>query len=212
MVAFKPSNIVLAGVGALFVALAVGLVITSLVRPELETFVPTPEQPLEVGESSIGPAHYTVDARAHDEWVYFDFSRASVVPVEDRSSMEWDLAFQRHRMLTNGGGTNSLGQGGVLDLGPQSMNLAFEVPGEGYSTDQRRGGAARNRVLERWYNYSWTSHLLSPAGSTYAIRTADGKYAVVTFLGYYCPGGRPGCVTFSFRYRGDGGRRFDAVD
>lgn len=212
MVRFKASNFILVGVGALFVALAVGLVATSLVRPELETFVPTFEQPLEVGEGSIGPVDYTVDASAHDEWVYFDFSRASVVVVDHRGSLDWDIAFQRHRMLTNGGATNPLGQGGVLDLGPQSMDRAFEVPAEGYITDQRKGDAGRNRVLESWYNYSWTSHVLRPAGSTYAIRTADGKYAVLLFLGYYCPGGRPGCVTFRFRYRGDGGRRFEAVD
>ncbi len=66
-------------------------------------------------------------------------------------------------------------------------------------------------MLENWYEYSWLSHILTPADRTFALRTADGKYAILRFLSYYCPGGRPGCVTFEYVYRGDGGRQFDGL-
>ena len=204
----KPSTIVLAAVGGLFLLLMVGLVASSLVRPELRSFVPTPLAPEEVGERLVGPLTYTVDATAHDRWVYFDFSRGSVVQIESPGSLGWDIAFQRHRMITNGGDTNSLGLAGVLDLGPVPLDSSLEVPGDGYLTDQRRGDGSFSGALEDWYDYSWTSHLLRPADRTFAIRTADGKYAVLRFVGYYCPGGRPGCVTFRYRYRGDGDREF----
>ena len=154
------------------------------------------------GDDTLGYAQ-----RLH-EWVYFDFSRRSVIPDAARRSLDWDLAFQRHRILTNGGATNPAGQGGVLDLGPQPLDSAFEVPLTGYVTDERPGDASRNRVLEDWYDYSWTSHILTPSDRTYAIRTADGRYAALRFVAYYCPGARPGCVTFLYAYRGDGGRRF----
>lgn len=195
-------------VGITFVVLIVGVVASSLVRPEVETFVPSAATPEEVGERSVGPRVYTVDATAHDRWVYFDFSRGSVVDVRSRRSLDWDIAFQRHRMISNGGATNSLGLAAVLDLGPVNIDSALVLPESGYVTDERPGDAPRNRLLEDWYDYSWTSHLLRSADRAYALRTADGKFAVFRFLGYYCPGGQPGCVTFRYHYRGDGKRSF----
>jgi hypothetical protein len=192
--------------------LIAGVVASSLVRPQVETFVPSPAAPEEVGVASVGPQVYTVDATSHDRWVYFDFSRGSVVEVQSRRSLDWDIAFQRHRMITNGGATNPLGRAGVIDLGLLDPLSALELPDGGYVTDEQRGDRPRNRVLEDWYDYSWTTHVLRPADRSYAIRTADGRYAVLRFLGYYCPGGRPGCVAFRYRYRGDGARSFGNPD
>ena len=200
-------------VGVLFVTFIVALVAASLVRPEVATFVPTPPAPQDVGPRSVGPRTYTVDARSHDEWIYFDFSRGSVVEPEGEGSLDWDVAFRRHRMITNGGGTNRFGRAAALDLGERTtLEGSVVLPLDGYVADERRGGESRNRVLENWYDYSWVSHLLRPADRTFALRTADGKYALVRFLGYYCPGGQAGCVTFRYRYRGDGGHRLAAVE
>jgi hypothetical protein len=204
----RTSTIVLSTVGIVFVALIVGVVASSLVRPEVETFVPSAVAPEEVGARSVGPLVYTVDATAHDRWVYFDFSRGSVVDIGSRRSLDWDIAFQRHRMISNGGATNSLGLAAVLDLGPVNIDSVLVLPASGYVTDEQPGDTPRNRLLEDWYDYSWISHLLRPADRAFALRTADGKIAVLRFLGYYCPGGQPGCVTFRYYYRGDGQRHF----
>lgn len=200
----RSSTIVLTVAGILFFTFVAGLVVSSLVRPTVEGFAPSSPSPEEVGAAAVGPTVYTVDATAHDRWVYFDFSRNSVVHVTNRSSLDWDIAFQRHRMITNGGGTNRLGRAGVADLGPVRLDSMPSTPMPEFVADERRGDERRNRLLEDWYEYSWTSHLLRPADRVYAIRTADGRYAVLRFLGYYCPGARPGCVTFRYRYRGDG--------
>ena len=209
VVRVKSSSIFLAVLATAFVAFLLVIVTSSLVRPEVETFVPTPPAPEDVGDAVVGPVTYTVDARSHDGWVHFDFSRGSVVDIDARSSLDWDIAFQRHRMLTNGGATNPMGQGGVLDLGPASIDSAtIELADDGFVADQRSGDVGRNALLEDWYDYSWTSHILSPTDRTYALRTADGNYAVFRIIGYYCPGGRPGCLTFRYRYRGDGERIF----
>lgn len=205
------STVALAVVAATFVVFLVGLVISSLTQPELETFVPTPAAPEDVGEGLVGPVTHTVDAGLHDAWVYFDFSRGSRVEIESPAALDWDIAFQRHRMITNGGATNPRGQAGVVDLGPLSIDsAAIDVPSDGFVVDDRGGDASRNSLLEDWYDYSFISHILRPSDRAYAIRTADGKYAVLRFIGYYCPGGRPGCVTFRYRYRGDGRREFPA--
>lgn len=211
MARIKLSTFVLAGIAVFFVVGLVGLVARSLLRPDLETFVPSAIDPKEVGAASLGPTTYTVDARVYDDWAYFDFSRASRVEIDLRSDLDWDIAFQRHRMLTNGGATNPAGQAAVIDLGPVPLESAFTIAGDGLIADERRGDTPRNRVLEEWYEYSWTTHILQPADRTFALRTADGRYAALRVIGYYCPGGRPGCVTFTYRYRGDGGRTFPAV-
>ena len=215
----------LGGIAALFVAFVLALVATSLSRPEVQSYAPSLSQLTEVGSSSAGPTLYTVDATSLDSWVYFDFSRGSAFDVMDRRSMDWDIAFRRHRMLTNSGATNPAvggegggegggrGGGGVLDLGDVSLDSAFRVPAHGYVVDEGRAGgeSLRNRVLEEWYDYSWTSHLLTPADRTYVIRTADGRYAALRFISYYCPGAVPGCVTFRYRYLGDGSRVFEGL-
>lgn len=207
----KTSTILLVLVGSAFTLAILVMVVASLHRPEVATFAPSPIGAADVGDRTVGPLTYTVDATAHDRWTYFDFSRGSVVAIDSRRSLDWDIAFQRHRMITNSGDTNPLGQAGVIDLGPVPLDSALTVPAEGYSVDQRSGDASRSRVLEDWYDYSWTSHLLRPGDRAYAIRTADGRYVLLRFQGYYCPGGVPGCVTFRYRYRGDGGRAFPAV-
>ena len=67
-------------------------------------------------------------------------------------------------------------------------------------------GDSVNPALERWYDYGFTSHLLTPKPGVYAVRTAEGDYAALRFLSYYCPGARAGCVTFEYVYQGDGSR------
>jgi hypothetical protein len=191
-------------VSVLFAALIVGLVATSLVRPDVKTFVPTPPRPVEVGERSVGPILYTVDARSAADWVYFDFSRGAVVDVSDRHSLDWDIAFKRHRMITNGGVTNESGQGRVLTLARVGADVPTDLPEEGWVADEGAGDEPRNRALEGWYDYNFLSHILEPAERDFAIHTADGKVAIVHFLSYYCPGARSGCITFRYWYRGEG--------
>jgi hypothetical protein len=203
----KRSTLYLTAVAVGFVSLIGALVASSLMRSVPPGYPPTEPAASEVGEHQVGPREYTVEATDHERWVYFDFSRGSVVEVESPGSLDWDLAFRRHRMITNGGATNPRGQAGVRDIGTAELGAGLTVPEDGYVTDERPAEESRNRALERWYDYSWISHVLRPAHRVYALRTADGKYAALRFLGYYCPGGRPGCVTFRYLYGGDGSRR-----
>ena len=66
-----------------------------------------------------------------------------------------------------------------------------------------------NDALRRWYRYGFFSHLLTPAGNVYAIRTADLRYAKLEILSYYCPGPVAGCLTFRYVYQPDGTVRLD---
>lgn len=188
--------------------LAVGLVALTLVRPEPPTFAPSHIGPPEREEAPRGPVTYTVDASDPDRWVYFSFSSGSV--VHDPGRFEWDLAFRRFRVIANGG-EGFPGMAGILDLGEVTFDAVGAAPPDGYDQTLVQQGDSVHPVAERWYDYSFFSHLLSPRPRVYALRTADGRYAKLEFLGYYCPGARPGCVTFRYEYQPEGGTSFDSA-
>ena len=180
---------------------AVAFVTASLDRKDVPTFLPTTPVPVEVGTAKLGPDTITVDATGEEGWRFFDFSSGSV--VESPGPTDWDLAFLRHRIVANGG-AGFAGDGGLLELGGVEYDSLSEVPSTGYIGSPQPGDTT-NAVIERWYNYSWTSHILEPRPTVWAVRTADGRYAKLRILGYYCPGPQAGCLTFEFVYQGGGG-------
>lgn len=196
--AYDRVTITVVGVLAL---VAVLFVVASLGRRSVPTFLATPPASVDVGASKLGPDTVTVDATGEEGWRFFDFSSGSV--VESPGPIEWDLAFLRHRIVANGG-TGFAGDGGVLELSGAEYESVSDVPESGYVGSPQPGDTT-NAAIERWYNYNWTSHILEPRPTVWAVRTADGRYAKLRILGYYCPGPLAGCLTFEFVYQGGGG-------
>lgn len=147
---------------------------------------------------------YTLDARDPDRWVFFDFSRGSA--VAGPGDLEWDLAVRRHRIVVNGGDAFP-GRAGALDVGDIALDSLRVAPVQAYIGTQ---GSLSHRpshpVLAPWYRYNVLTHLLLPRPTTFVIRTADGKFAALRILSYYCPGPQPGCLTFRYSYQGAGSR------
>jgi hypothetical protein len=192
--------VILAG-GAAFLMVVVLLVALSIRRPEPPTFQPTAVQERPAGDRLIGPTVVTVDASDASRWRFFSFAAGSVVDTPD--PVGWDLAFRRFQVIVNGG-AGFAGDGGAVDLGVVPFDSVSAVPADGYVVTVARSDSV-NAALHRWYEYSFTSHLLTPRPSVYAVRTADGRFAKLRFAGYYCPGATPGCVTFRYVYQGAGG-------
>ena len=193
-------RVTLAVVGVLVLA-AVVFVVASLGRKNVPTFLATTPASVDVGTAVFGPDTITVDATGEKGWRFFDFSSASV--VEAPGPLDWDLAFLRHRIVANGGAAFA-GDGGLLELGGVESGSVSEVPSSGYVGSPQLGDTT-NAAIERWYDYNWTSHILEPRPTVWAVRTADGRYAKLRILGYYCPGPLAGCLTFEFVYQGGGG-------
>jgi hypothetical protein len=191
-------------IAAVVLAGAIGYVALSLSRPEPETFAPSPPGPQPAEGRLVGPVAYTVDARDAERWQFFSFAQGSV--VENPRPFEWDLAFRRFQVIVNGG-EGFAGLGGAQDLGAVSFDSTAALPEEGYVGTEVARADSTVAALEDWYEYSYFSHLLDPRPAVYAIRTGDGRYAKLRFLGYYCPGAQPGCVTFEYVYQGAGGRQ-----
>ena len=201
----RPSPTAIAIIGFLLIV-AVIFVGSSLRRSTPLTEYPVSVvEPQEVGDQLVGPSVFTVDGRG-DELAYFDFSTGSV--AESPAPLGWDLAFQRFTILANGG-PGYEGQGGILDLGITSLDSLTSVPTNGY-VGNTPGREVSNAATAQWYEYSWTSHLLSPKLNLFAVRTADGRHAVFQILSYYCPSAQAGCTTIRYRYQGAGGTVFDS--
>lgn len=190
---------------AAILAITVVLVALSLQREAPVTFAPTAFDPRPVGDSLVGPVRVTFDASDPDRWVYFAFAHSATMTRPERDA--WDLAFRRFNVRVNGG-DGFAGGAGVVDLGDVPFDSVRAVPPSGYVTSLPRDSV--NPAIDRWYDYGFTSHLLTPKSRVYAIRTADGRYAKLRFMSYYCPGAQPGCVTVEYVYQGGGGRQVSA--
>ena len=136
----------------------------------------------------------TIDARNDTTWQFFDFARGT--PVIPPDTAGWDLALRRFHVIT---------AGGVVDLGARPFEAVASAPEGGYAPTQL-GRDTVNAAIDRWYRYSYFTHLLEPNGHVYAVRTRDGRFAKMEFLSYYCPGLSAGCPTFRYLYRPDGSR------
>jgi hypothetical protein len=179
-----------------------GWLLDILLRPAPPGFAPTSGQALVVAGQLPDIAQYTIDARSRKDWVYFNFARGAAVSTS-QDALDWDLALRRTDLLTNNGDTNSRGQGGAVDLDEVPLDEAV-VPGGGYlqdATHDERG--LENPALHKWYNYDWTSHIITSKNHTYALKTNTGEVVLLTFVSYYCDDGSPGCVTFRYRYGQD---------
>jgi hypothetical protein len=189
------------GLGALLLAITLLIGAWALwivFRPAPEGFAPTSGQALAVVGQPPDVVQYTADARGRKDWVYFTFANGTNVSTS-QDALDWDLAFRRTDVLTNSGDTNPQGHAGAVDLGEATLEEAT-LPADGFLQDvthEDRG--LENPALHSWYNYDWTSHIITSKEHTYAIRTGTGEVVLLTFVSYYCDDGSPGCITFRYR-------------
>ena len=190
------------GFGILLLAIALlmgGWLLFILLRPSPPGFAPTSGQALVVAGQPPDIVQYTIDARSRREWVYFEFSSGTVVSTS-RDGLDWDLAFKRTDILTNGGDTNPAGAAGAVDLGEIPLSEAVP-PADGYladATDDENG--VENPALHKWYSYNWTTHIVNSKGHTFAVRTATGEVVLLKFASSYCDDGSSGCITFRYKH------------
>ena len=174
------------------IMLAVTLVALTLRPTKVPTYPPTAAAPREVGRALTQPVLYTIDATGTETWRRFSFHLGSVLDGAE----SWDLAFRRYAIIAGPGA-------GILDLGEIRFDEVRVVPTTGYLANEGQADP-RNPAIASWYSYGFFSHVLTPKPRVWAVRTADGHYAKLEMVGYYCPGSTPGCPTFRYVYQGDG--------
>lgn len=179
--------------------------------PEEGTIAKKPEEKVEPAPkptNMLSTQVTTVNASSEKDYVYFDFSSGKPVRILDASSLEWDLAFRRGKVISNGGASSRLGKAGLIDLGEVEFDGVTEAPVENYIQDIAADTETGNPVLEKWYNYNYFTHKLTAKKNSYAVRTADGKYAKFQFLSFYCDNKEAGCIKIRYVYQDNGSNSF----
>lgn len=175
---------------------------------ELDTKIDREPSDADSAKNILGPRYVSINASSEKNWAYFDFSRGGEVKIHDPTSLEWDLAFRRGKVLTNGGATNKFGVGGAYDLGAIEFGALDQVPEENYTEDSSTRTETENETLNKWYKYNYLTHKLTAKKNVYAIRTAKGKYAKVQFLSFYCGNKETGCINMRYVYQKNGSNSF----
>ena len=165
---------------------------------------PVPLQPKNLLNTRV----VTVNASSEKEYVYFNFLHGKPMKIHDPSSLEWDLAFRRSKVITNGGASSKLGKAGLIDLGPVGFDTVTEVPMKNYVLDVSTRTDTENPVILKPYNYNYLTHKLKPKKNVYAARTADSKFAKFQFMDFYCENKEVGCITIRFVYQENGSNSF----
>lgn len=161
---------------------------------------------------------FEVNSSNSRHWVYFSFSEDDSVAVSDPSaSAEWDLAFQRYRIKTNGGDSGK-GQGSAANTYLEGQTgfdavksvhdtLRFLPDGpviiavqQGYET------YTINPALYTWFSMEMATQgtQIAPSDFIYIVRTARGKYAKIWFKSYYSATNKSGHIKFQYKYQPDG--------
>jgi hypothetical protein len=165
---------------AAFLLLVTSLLIGSLTKPEFPPYqLTTPGTPSAEGI-------YTLDASSGERWQRFHFAQGRVV-----DSGPWDVAFRRNHLITAPGA-------GAQDLGLVSFDSIAALPVDGYVATTF-GADTVNPGIGKWYAYSMLSHLLTSKHHVYAVRTADGHFAKVEVLAYYCRDVGAACYTMRYK-------------
>ena len=170
------------------------------------------QSPAEVAPQ-LEVVNFTIDATSKEVWVYFSLAQGDVVEVADPlNSMDWDLGFQRTKVITNGGASGP-GKGGAVLLKDVEFEGVKEAPAGGYAVDSDENLAIVAQSEEGWYIYTGPpNHWILPLEKrVFVVQAADGTFAKVRFIGYYKDNESKkegGFVAFEYVHQTDGSRNF----
>lgn len=190
---------------------------------ELEKVIERQEDDIKKAmESNLAPVDYTgklsdvvelvINATDAGEWVHLSFANGKQFKQVEiaKDSIEWDIAFRRAKIVTNGGDTGKKGKATVAVMPTNDFGSVFSAPLEGYVADAHGDNTIETKSrpeLDKWYHYDFWTHHLKTKELIYIMKTADGHHVKFQIVDYYC-GFAAGCYTIKFKYRGSEGISF----
>ena len=159
-----------------------------------------------------------------NDWIYFSLKEgrelASVTEENHMENLDWDIAFNRYNIRTNGG-LSGKGQGGALDTESKDMESVKAVPEKEFILDEKAmitesftgSGVTEcestlNPCLAEAIKFQGPPPSYTPNNHIYIIKTADGKYAKIKVLGFHNNEGKSGFISFEYVYQPNGSRNF----
>jgi len=143
----------------------------------------------------------SVNAKSRSSWVLVDFSSGKTHQIGDLenerhllSQIDWDLGFQRTKIMANGGATNPKGQVGIINLGAVPFDEVRGLPDKGFIEDAKSWGNVVNKSIVDWYIYRTRTHNIESKKYVYVLRTAQG-HTKFRIMNYYCRRSQKECKT-----------------
>ena len=159
----------------------------------IEEFETVPLPPKKIQKISTNNSIIKIDAKDRDAWMLVEFSSGKTLKIsEDEAETNklnqtnWDMAFSRTKIITNGGKTNASGKTGVINLGLTNFDDIRTAPETGYVQDHRSLGNLINKELVGWYNYRTRTHNIESKRNVYAMKLNNGVFMKMRILNYYC--------------------------
>ena len=165
------------------------------------------------GNAGLEVSTFTIDATNEETWAYFSFAAGGTVTVEDALNSEaWDIGFQRTKVKLNGG-ISGPGMGSATMLTETTFEAVTAAPADGYREDTEDTLAIVPQSEKGWYIYTGppTHWILPLEDRVFVVKTADGTFAKVRFIGYYKDNENKqdsGFVTFEYVHQPDGSHNF----
>jgi hypothetical protein len=149
---------------------------------------------------------FEVNSTKSTVWKYFSFAKNDTVTVTDpANSSDWDLAFQRYRIKTNGGlSGNGMGSAAYSYKKGQAGFDALNI----VAIQQGYASYIVNPALYTWFTLEFATQgtQIVPSDDVYIVKTGTGKYAKVWLKSYYSATNLSGYVTFQYKYQPDGSK------
>ena len=205
--------------------LLTGLVaFTSCSKDDNKTPTPTPPTP----QNTVKEVK-NLNASDEQKWVYFSFETGTIVEVTNpKTTDNWDIAFNRYNIRTNGG-VSGIGEAEVVNTNSKDFAAVTKAPAEGYEKDKevtdfgrpRPGqtqpsvtkseknpvisGTVNKQDSKGWYNYIPPKQGENPHHEltkyVYGLKTAKGgKYVKIQLTGYTNDKNETGYITFTYNF------------
>lgn len=160
---------------------------------------------------------FAADPTANDNhYAFYSLETGKEIAVSDSASSKWDIAFRSTTIITNGGASGPGAGGAFVQRAASFDSYAAIAADSAFHTDNAPAYAVPTGSGNGWYNYDFTTNIISPIpGNIIIVRTASGKYAKIEILSYYQ--GAPATptadnvaryYTFRFIYQPDGSKSF----
>ena len=142
-----------------------------------------------------------IDAKSRNSWTLVDFSTGNTFSIESPEKNKnilrqknWDLGFQRTKVITNSGATNPEGNTEIINLGKVDFGKVHDVPATGYVTDSVTWGNITNKAISSWYNYRTRTHNVESNKHVYVLKSDSGGHAKIRIINYYCARDEKDCA------------------
>ena len=162
-----------------------------------------------------------IDASSYDDWVYFSFELGDILDISNPgSSMDWDIAFKRNHVKTNGGLSGVGNACAIVDDTQSWINESFEsteqiTDGECQVDELIEGNiityqgcydpnthlftdCVKNPALDNWGSFDSSYHFIIN-NYRFFVKRADGDYVKFWLMSYYNLNGESGYISIAYQ-------------